>query len=123
MKKQIPQDPPHVGLLVFWYPGAKKDSQTIPMIGIINRAWSKGTADLSIFPVQDGAVIAKDMVWHIDDPRLIDGYGNISPAGETRGAWEYTPASLAYLKSVGEEPKVEEDSKPEDNKPQRSKAK
>lgn len=92
-----------VGLDVYWYPGARIDGKTEPYVGKINKAWTLGVADLSILPVTDGAVMAKDQVWHREDPRLHDSYGNISPGGLERGCWEYTPQSKRYLRDVAKE--------------------
>ena len=90
-------DVPPLGMQIFWYPRARKDKDTVPLVGFINKGWSRGVADLSVLPVHDGAVEAHDQVWHIGDPRLRDQNGRISPGGHERGCWEFTPAAIALM--------------------------
>ena len=99
---------PTIGAMVFWYPKAKKDEATVPHIGVITNAYSRGTADISIIPPYDGAIASKEQVYHIGDSRLIDGFGKPTPGAVERGCWEYTPMSahmIEQMKPAQSEPK------------------
>lgn len=104
---------PDVGLQVFWYPMAQIDGDTVPRIGFINRGWSRGVADISVLPAQDGAVEVQDHVFHIGDPRLRDVYGKVSAGGIERGCWDFTPLSRMLLKLEAEEAGTDSESEAE----------
>jgi len=91
---------PQVGMQVFWYPRAAKDDRTIPRIGFVIAGFPKGVADITVLPAQDGACEYKDHVFHSEDPRLRDSYGQPSRGAIERGYWEYTPMSLAAMKNT-----------------------
>ena len=91
---------PEAGLTVYVWPKAIVDRRSPPLVGIINKGWDKGIADISVLPAVDGAVEAFDNVFHIGDKRLIDPRGNISSAGTAKGCWEFTPFSQMYIDSI-----------------------
>lgn len=82
---------------VYWYPRGNKDSNTVPRVGSIAIGWSKGVADISIMPANDGAVDYMEHVYHIGDPRNCDHFGKPSPNILHRGFWEFSPMSLAVM--------------------------
>lgn len=93
------------GLDVYYYPrGIKSSEGTPPHIGKIRWPHPGGVADLAVLPDTDGTVHVEDMVPHISqtiDPNT----GRISANAERRGAWELTPWSLHYLKSIHKQTK------------------
>lgn len=99
MSKSKDKKTPIVGMQVYWYPRAVQDEDTVPMVGFITRGWSGNVATLSVLPVDDGAVMSKDQVYHSSDPRLRDGYGRLTEGARERGCWEYTPLSLSVLEN------------------------
>lgn len=99
---------PVTGATVYWYPKAKKDESTVPHIGVITDAYSRGTANISIIPPYDGAVVSREQVYHISDERLIDGFGKPTPGALERGCWEYTPMSAWTIEQMEKPEEAEE---------------
>lgn len=83
----------YIGQVIHYFPNGQRDKQTVPMAGIINRAWDGMVADIAVIPVSSGAVATKDYVPHISDRRLKDHRGAPSELGKQRGAWDFIPAA------------------------------
>jgi len=89
---------PIVSLQVLYYPKAIKNENTIPRVGFIANGYTTGIADLTLLPTQDGACEYREHVFHIGDPKLYDGHGNLSKGAGMRGCWEFSPLSELVMK-------------------------
>jgi hypothetical protein len=97
-----------VGSQIYWYPKADMSSRNPPFVGWITQGWTKGIANISLLPNQDGAVEARDNVFHAGDPRIRNEYGQLSEGGEKRGCWEFTPFQKLLFKLQAEQEATEQ---------------
>jgi hypothetical protein len=109
-----------IGAKIFYYPGGRKDVNTIPRIGWVQVPHPRGICDVAVLPSQDGAVERIDHVPHIGDQRVFDHQGNLSRMAITNGCWEFHPDELATREVAAHREAllelIAELSKPEDNK-------
>ena len=95
------KDRPEPGLTVYYWPKgdvSRDDPNVSPQIGVIQKGWDLGIADITILPNQEGAVDFKDNAFHIGDRRCLNHIQTgISDAARIRGIWEFTPLSKFYL--------------------------
>lgn len=75
------------GYPVLWYPHGVIDDTAVPYVAFVNKGWTGGVCDLTVLPAQDGAVEAKDQVYHAGDRRLRDSHGRLSMGAHVRGCW------------------------------------
>ncbi len=75
------------GFPVLWWPYGVIDETAVPYVAFVTKGWTKGICDLSVLPAQDGAVEARDQVFHAGDKRLRDSFGQMSPGAKERGCW------------------------------------
>lgn len=88
---------PEFGIPVLYWPNASVDPNAAPLVGFIQKGWDGGQADINVLPDTDGAVIFKDGVFHIGDPRIFDVRGNLTTAAIRKGCWEPAPTAKSYI--------------------------
>lgn len=124
------KDRPEPGLTVYYWPKgdvSRDDPNVSPQIGIIQKGWDLGIADITILPNQEGAVDFKDNAFHIGDRRCLNHIQTgISDAARIRGIWEFTPLSKFYLTLKGQmeaAKELDKPSEPSESKPDNKKQK